>query len=127
MNPWKCAVGIGMLSLVLSVPLLAHHANSAYDTAKSVTVKGTVTKWQLINPHSGLWIEVKGEKGDLQVWSGEFGGTLDLFRAFGWTKATFKPGDQITMIGNPARDGTTAMYAKKVILATGKEVDLAGS
>ena len=121
------AVGGGLLSLVLTTPLLAHHANAAYDTSKTVTVKGTVTKWQLINPHSGLWIEVKSAQGPVQVWSGEFGGTLDLFRAFRWTKNTFKLGDEVTMVGNPARDGGTAMYTTKIIFADGKEVVVAGA
>ena len=121
------AVGGGLLSLVLATPLHGHHANAAYDTSKTVTMKGTVTKWQLINPHSGLWIEVKTAQGPVQVWSGEFGGTLDLFRAFGWTKNTFKLGDQVTMVGNPARDGGTAMYATKIIFADGKEIVVAGA
>jgi len=49
--------------LYVSGPVLAHHGNSAYDANKTVTVTGTVTKWQVINPHSGIWIEVKDERG----------------------------------------------------------------
>lgn len=98
-----------------------------YDTRQTVTVKGTVTKWQLVNPHAGLWLEVKNERGATEVWSGEFGGILDLYRAFRWNKETFKTGDQVTLIGNPARDGSTAMLARKIVFADGKEVDLAGT
>jgi hypothetical protein len=105
----------------------AHHGNAVYDTTKTVSITGAVTKWQLINPHTGLWIEVKTQAGATEVWSGEFGGVLDLYRAFKWNKETFKPGDQITLIGNPARNGSTAMLARKVVLAGGKEIDLAGT
>jgi hypothetical protein len=105
----------------------AHHSNSAYDTGKTVTIKGTVAKWQLMNPHSGLWLEIKTEQGTTELWAGEFTGTLDLYRKFAWNRATFKPGDQITLIGNPARDGATSLMARKVVFADGKEVDLAGT
>jgi len=105
----------------------AHHSNSAYDTAKTITIKGTVAKWQLMNPHSGLWIEIKTAQGTTEVWAGEFTGTLDLYRKFSWNRGTFKPGDQITLIGNPARDGATSLMARKIVFADGKEVDLAGT
>jgi hypothetical protein len=122
------ALSGGLLALVLwAAPLQAHHSNSAYDTTKTVTVKGTVTKWQLVNPHSGLWIEVKDDQGKTQVWAGEFTGTLDLYRKFQWNKNTFKPGDQVTLVGSPARNGGPFLMARKVIFADGKEADLAGT
>jgi hypothetical protein len=120
-------LGILLIVAALTAPALAHHGNAVYDTTKTVSVKGTVTKWQLINPHAGLWIESKTETGTTQVWSGEFGGVLDLYRSFRWNKDTFKPGTEVTLIGNPARNGSTAMLARKVILADGTEVDLEGT
>ena len=107
--------------------LRAHHSNSAYDTAKTITIKGTVAKWQLMNPHSGLWVEIKNEQGTTELWAGEFTGTLDLYRKFAWNRGTFKPGDRVTLIGNPARDGATSLMTRKVVFADGKEVDLAGT
>jgi hypothetical protein len=112
---------------LLVVPATAHHGNAVYDTTKTISVTGAVTKWQLINPHAGLWVEVKTQSGAIEVWSGEFGGVLDLYRAFKWNKQTFKPGDQITLTGNPARNGSTAMLARKIVLAGGQEIDLAGT
>jgi hypothetical protein len=118
----------GVLVLgVLTATAVAHHGNAVYDVRQSVTVKGVVTKWQLINPHTGLWIDVKAENGANQSWSGEFGGVLDLYRAFRWNKDTFKPGDQVTLIGNPARDGRPALLAREVILADGTRIDLEGT
>lgn len=114
-------------TVILSAPLLAHHGNSAYDLGKTVTVTGTVTKWQVINPHSGIWIEVKDAQGNVQVWSGEFGGALDLYRRLRWNKDTFKLGDQVTLTGNPAKNGSYAIYTRKVILPSGKEADMSGT
>jgi hypothetical protein len=118
---------LGVVAFALGAAPQAHHSNSAYDTSKTVTVRGTVTRWQLVNPHSGLWIEVRTDRGTSEVWAGEFAGTLDLYRRFSWNRATFKAGDQITLIGNPARDGSTSLMARKVVFADGKEVDLAGT
>lgn len=122
------SVSAALLALVLwSAPAQAHHSNSAYDTSKTITVKGTVTRWQLVNPHSGLFLEVKDDQGKTQVWAGEFTGTLDLYRRFGWNKQTFKPGDQVSIVGHPARNGGPYLMAQKVIFADGKEADLAGT
>jgi hypothetical protein len=102
----------------------AHHGNSAYDVNKTVSVTGTVTKWQFINPHAGIFINVKDAKGNVQEWSGEFQSIQDLYRNFGWNKNTFSPGDEITLIGNPARDGTHSLWTSKVVFADGSEVDV---
>jgi hypothetical protein len=124
----RVSAGAALLALSLSSgPLLAHHGNAAFDRSKTVTVTGTVTKWQFINPHSGIWINVTDKNGKTDEWSGELQGTLDLYRHFGWNKNTFKPGDTITLIGNPARDGSHALWMSKVVFPDGKEADLRGA
>lgn len=125
-SPLHAAIACAAAILVSTISLAAHHGNAVYDTRKSVTVKGTIVKWQFINPHSGLWVEMKTNAG-VEVWSAEFGGVLDLYRSFKWNKDTFKPGDQVTLVGSPEREGKTAMLARKVILAGGVEVDLEGT
>jgi len=112
-----------MLSLG-SAPALAHHANSAYDRSASITVSGIVTKWQFINPHSGLWLNFTNDDGKVQEWSAEFQGTLDLYRHFAFNKDTFKSGDEITLVGHPARNGSPNMSARIVIFADGREVNV---
>lgn len=120
-----CALRIVVLLLsLLTVPLFAHHANFAYDRTRSISVSGTVTKWQFINPHSGLWIEVVDERGIVEEWSGEFQGTLDLYRHFGWNKNTFVPGKKITLIGYPSRNHTNSMGVRSVVFADGKKTDV---
>jgi len=116
-------IGLGSVCLLIA-PVSAHHANSAFDRAQSVTVTGTVTRWQFINPHAGLWVETTDENGNAVEWSAEFQGTLDLYRNFSWNKDTFKPGDKITITGFPSRDGSLTMGARIVVFADGSEVDL---
>jgi hypothetical protein len=106
----------------------AHHANSAYDRERTITVSGTVTRWQFINPHAGIWIDVTNEDGTVQEWAGEFQSIQDLYRFFSWNKDTFKPGDQVTLIGNPdRRPGQYSMWTSIVIFSDGTEVDVRNS
>jgi DNA/RNA endonuclease YhcR with UshA esterase domain len=123
-NQYYALNGAALLLLFLATPLHAHHANSAYDRTELVSVSGTVTRWQFIHPHSGIWIEVVDEHGTVAEWSGEFQGTLDLYRHYRWNKDTFAPGDEITLTGYPARNGANTMSAKIVVFADGKEVDV---
>lgn len=116
--------GAALLPLFLAIPSHAHHANAAYDRTQSISISGKVTKWQFINPHAGIWIEVTDERGTVAEWSGEFQGTLDLYRHFSWNKDTFSPGDEIALTGYPARDGSYTMSVRIVVFADGKEVDV---
>ena len=117
----ETAAGLAWVALTSAY---AHHANTAYDRDQSVTVTGTVTQWQFINPHAGLWFEVHGDDGSVVEWSAEFQGTLDLYRHFSWNKDTFKPGDAITVTGHPARDGSPNLSARIVEFSDGTEVDV---
>ena len=120
-----CALGgAALLASSLTIPSHAHHAITAYDRTRSISISGTVTKWQFINPHSGVWIEVVDERDTVTEWSGEFQGTLDLYRHFSWNKDTFAPGDEIALTGYPARDGTNTMSVRIVVFADGEEVDV---
>jgi hypothetical protein len=103
---------------------VAHHANSAFDRSESVTVTGIVKRWQFINPHAGLFLEVTDQNGSVVEWSSEFQGTLDLYRHFSWNKDTFKAGDKVTITGFPARDGTPTLGARIVVFADGTEIDV---
>jgi Family of unknown function (DUF6152) len=111
-------------SWLTAASVSAHHANSAFDRTQSVTVTGTVKRWQFINPHAGLFLDVTDEHGNIVEWSSEFEGTLDLYRYFMWNKDTFKPGDKVTITGFPARDGSRTMGARIVVFADGTEIDV---
>ncbi|MBH98333.1 MAG: hypothetical protein CMM56_07760 [Rhodospirillaceae bacterium] len=103
----------------------AHHANSAYDRTKSISVTGTVTQWQFINPHVGIFLDVINEQGNTENWSGEFQSVQDLYRFFRWNKDTFKPGDEVTIIGNPdRRPNMRSMWTEAVELPDGTHINV---
>jgi hypothetical protein len=112
-----CALALGLL--LVSVPLFAHHGASAYETGLT-NLKGTVTDYHLMNPHTELFFDVTGPSGKAEKWAAEAASALTMSR-LGWTTSTFKPGDQITVAGNRAKNGSHAMRLRKVVLASGKE------
>ncbi len=124
-NPYA-VVGCALSVLLLPASSLsAHHANSAYDREKTISVSGTVTKWQFINPHAGIWLNVTDEAGDVHEWAGEFQSVQDLYRFFQWNQRTFQAGDEITIVGNPdRRPERYSMWVSRVIFPDGSEVDV---
>ncbi len=120
----KCGFVL-LVAWVATAPSLAHHANSAFDRTQTVSVSGAVTKWQFINPHAGIWLNVTDKEGEVREWSGEFQSIQDLYRLFRWNKDTFKPGDEITIIGNPdSRPGQYSMWTEVVVFADGTTVNV---
>jgi hypothetical protein len=108
--------------LLVSSPLSAHHGTSPYDSTKLITVKGIVTDFQFINPHVEIYVEVQDDKGKVEKWVGEANSPNVLTR-HGWRRDIIRPGDQITVIGNRAKDGTYMLRLQKVVLADGRELD----
>jgi len=103
----------------------AHHANSAYDRTRSISITGTVSKWQFINPHVGIFLDVTNRQGKIESWSGEFQSVQDLYGELRWNKDTFKPGDRVTIIGNPdRRPNTHSMWTEAVELPDGTYIDV---
>lgn len=111
-----------IVALLAAVPLRAHHGNTDYDMVKLVTMKVTVTGFQFINPHSLISFKVNDPKGDDGEWQGEMPAPATLARRASWTRNTLKPGDQITVIGHCARNGSRAMQVVRVVLANGHEL-----
>ena len=112
------------ICLVLSGPAFAHHGAAAYDMSKTITVTGTVTDFQFVNPHVLIAMDVKDASGKVEKWQGELTSPNHLSRA-GWTKSTLKPGDQVSLIGGPAKSGSPTMWIRK-IMKDGEEVSLGG-
>jgi hypothetical protein len=90
--------------LVPSVSLFAHHGNASFDYDKKVPVSGTVTQWIWANPHSLLRLDVKDDKGEVTHWVVEAGGPQDMARQ-GWSRDSFKPGDEVTFTVIQAKNG----------------------
>jgi hypothetical protein len=101
--------------------LLAHHGSSNYDMSKTVSVKGSVTEFSFINPHSAIYLEAKDDKGNAQKWLVEADSPNNLARN-GWTRDSIKPGDQVTIVGNPLKDGSKVMRLRKVTFSDGREL-----
>jgi hypothetical protein len=105
------AVAAGML--LVSVSLFAHHGQAGYNTTETVTVSGSVSEFQFVNPHSIVNLDVKDDKGQTQTWQGELTSPNHLIRA-GWTATTLKPGDMVTMAGFRAKSGANSMWITKI-------------
>ena len=107
--------------LVIPFSMLAHHGLASYDTTKSVTIKGTVTEFAFINPHSAIHLDVKDDKGNVEKWLVEADSPNNLARAH-WNKESIKPGDEISIVGNRAKDGSRVLRLQKVVFSNGREL-----
>jgi len=115
--------GVGLLAPAAA---LAHHSFAAeYDVKKPVTLKGTVSKVEWTNPHARFYIDVKDESGTVQTWNLELASPNVLSRN-GWNRHTLNVGDQVTVEGSQAKDGSQMANARNVILADGRKI-FAGS
>jgi uncharacterized protein DUF6152 len=121
-NRWMVLSVATVLLLSIAGSAFAHHGfQSWFDMSRSVTVKGTVTAFDWTNPHAYIYLDVKDEKGAVVKWSAELGAVAMLSRA-GWRKDTVKPGDEVTMTGNPAKEGKPMLHLEKIVLANGQEL-----
>lgn len=128
-NPMRgtCIALSAGLGLLLSVaPALAHHSFAAeYDSKKPIKIAGVVTKMEWMNPHARFYVDVKDAEGKVTNWNFELGAIPVLLR-FGWRKDSLKAGDQVTVEGSLAKDGSNSANARSVVLADGRRV-FAGS
>ncbi|MEO5926801.1 MAG: DUF6152 family protein [Bryobacteraceae bacterium] len=122
------AAVLGIAVTMTVVPASAHHSFSAeYDSKKVVTLTGTVSKVEWMNPHVYFYLDVDGEDGKAANWAFEMGPPNGLQRS-GWTRNTIKIGDELTVNGTLAKDGSKQVNARTVtITATGKRLGAASS
>jgi hypothetical protein len=118
-------VAIGLL--LVTVPVRAHHAfAAAFDENKPINLQGTVTKVELVNPHSWIWIDVKAKDGTIVNWGIEGGPPSNLFRN-GITKASLPVGTEIKLFGYQAKSGESKGVGVFVEYLDGKKVFMGGS
>ena len=113
------ALCVGILALAGAV--FAHHGTANYDTEKTISVKGTVTEFDFVNPHVQIYWDAKDASGTVQKWSGELTSPNRLSRV-GWTKSSIKVGDAITIGGYPTKSGSHEIWIQKVTLASGEDL-----
>ena len=113
--------------LLAAVPMIAHHSFAAeFDATKPFKLTGTVTKIEWMNPHTYFYIDVT-ENGKTENWGMEMGSPNGLMRQ-GWTRNSMKIGDQVTVEGSRAKDGSFVGNARAVTMAsTGQRLFAASS
>jgi hypothetical protein len=124
----KSSIALSLAFFLLSVsgPVLAHHGFSVeFDKDNPLTLTGTVTKMEFMNPHIYFYVDVKGKDGKVVNWAFE-GGPPNVIYRQGWRKDTLKPGDVVTVKGFRAKDGTHLGACSTVKLPDGREIS-AGS
>jgi hypothetical protein len=121
----KPSVVLGGLALLLAaVPLMAHHAFSAeFEASKPVTLKGTVTEMEWINPHAWIHMDVKGPDGKVTNWMVEGGAPNALLRR-GFNKNSLPAGVEIVVEGYQAKDGSSRANGRELTFADGKKLFL---
>ena len=114
------------LAAAMALPVYAHHSFAAeFDANKTVTLVGSVTKVEWQNPHIWVYLDVKDDQGRVQPWQCE-GGAPNTLTRNGWSKDSLKFGEQITIDGALAKDGSKTCNMRVVKLPDGRTV-FAGS
>ena len=114
------AVVLVVAFVAVSVQLFAHHGAASYDTSRTVTVSGTVTEYIWANPHVFLKVDTKDDSGNTSHWVIEAWNPVTQ-TGRGWTKNTFKPGDEVVVDVTPARNNQPVGTFKGRIVINGKE------
>jgi hypothetical protein len=119
---------ISYAGLMLStVSTWAHHSFAAeFDIAKPVTLTGTVTQMEWINPHAWIHIDVKGPDGKITSWMVE-GGSPNILLRRGFTKHSLETGTEIVITGYQAKSGENRANGANITFKDGKRLFLGGS
>jgi hypothetical protein len=114
-------LAMSIACLVNPIPASAHHGYAAYDETKTLSLKGTVTDYELANPHSTMSFDVKNDQGKVENWVAE-AGHIRLMQDEGWTRTTLKVGDVVTFFFHPAKNGSHSVDLIKVALPDGRSL-----
>jgi hypothetical protein len=120
------AAGFGLFLAAAASPT-AHHAFAAeFDANKPVSMKGTVTKMEWVNPHVWLHMDVKRPDGKVENWAFEAGTPNVLFRR-GFTRKSLLPGAVVVVDGYQAKDGTHRANGRDITFEDGKKLFMGSS
>jgi hypothetical protein len=116
-----CALAFGLL--ILPAPSFAHHGIAAFQEAKEITVTGSVTYFDFVNPHALIYLNVRQGDGSSAKWEGELTSPNILARV-GWTRRSLRMGEQVTLTGYPAKNGASSMWIRRVVKSDGTELPI---
>ena len=113
--------------LLYAVPVFAHHSFAAeFDAGKPITLRGSITRLEMTNPHGWLYINVTEEDGSVQNWAVETGAPRALMRA-GGNRESLAPGTEIIVEGWLARNGTPTVNGRNIMFADGRSITTGSS
>jgi hypothetical protein len=116
------ALGLaGIAAALLAAPAFAHHSFAMFDQSKVLYMLGLVKEFEFVNPHAWLHLAIVNDKGDASTWSFEAGSVAQLAR-LGWSKDSFKVGDQVEVGFRPLKDGSRGGQLMSVKLANSQKV-----
>ena len=122
MKKLPCLLVLASVLGVIAPPVLAHHSfAAAYDASKPITLRGTVTKFEWMNPHARFSIDVKDDSGGVTNWEFELGSPNTLMRS-GWTRNSLKIGDEVVVKGCRSKDYSNQGNATSILSGGGKIV-----
>jgi hypothetical protein len=112
---------ITVLRLLIPDGLSAHHSTAAYDLIHGTIITGVVKRFEMLNPHGIIALDVAAEDDAVEHWTVAIDNTLAL-RRLGWSKNTLRDGDKITVIGNRAKNGSFHLRAVEVRFPDGRKL-----
>jgi hypothetical protein len=114
-----------LVAALVALPAAAHHGIGTFDTRQEITLTGVVTGVDFVNPHSWLYLDVKGADGQSASWRCEMRSATTLRRS-GWSREMFKQGEPVTITGAPDRNDPSSCYLSTIVFADGSSADRYG-
>jgi hypothetical protein len=109
--------------MAIAAPAMAHHSFAVFDHTRTLTIRGTVTKFQWTNPHGFLEVDIPQADGTIRHFSIELT-SINMMQRVGWRSNMIKSGDKITAIVAPLLSGDPVGLGLEVTLADGSKRDL---
>jgi len=111
------------LAMLMVAPAFAHHSFAVYDHTRTVTLRGTVTRFQWTNPHAFIEMDIQQSDGSVKHYSVELT-SINMMQRVGWRSNMIKPGDKVQVVMAPLLSGEAVGLGLEVVLADGKTMGL---